>query len=186
MFSQFIIKASKALPYLTDKIMGVAYKRCMRSCGKQVHIRPLSSDFRGLNNLSVGNNVSFPRNTTIYCTEASLTIGNNVIFGPKPTIITGDHRIDVIGKPIIEVQDKLPSNDLPVVIEDDVWCGANVVILKGVTIGRGSVVAAGSIVTKSCEPYSIIGGIPAKMIGRRFNDSEIKEHERILYDTSQL
>ena len=68
--------------------------------------------------------------------------------------------------------------DQPVVIEDDVWCGANVTILKGVTIGHGSVVAAGAVVTKSCPPYSIIGGIPAKLIKMRFTDDDIKEHER--------
>lgn len=58
--------------------------------------------------------------------------------------------------------EKLPNNDLPVVIEDDVWCGANVTILKGVTIGHGSVVAAGAVVTKSFPPYSIIGGVPKR------------------------
>lgn len=58
--------------------------------------------------------------------------------------------------------------DQPVVIEDDVWVGANVTILKGVTIGHGSVVAAGAVVTKSCPPYSIIGGVPAKVLRKRF------------------
>ena len=67
--------------------------------------------------------------------------------------------------------------DQPVVIEDDVWVGANVTILKGVTIGHGSVVAAGAVVTKSCPPYSIIGGVPAKLIKMRFTDDDIKEHE---------
>lgn len=65
-------------------------------------------------------------------------------------------------------------------IEDDVWCGANVTILKGVTIGRGSVVAAGAIVTKSFPPYSIIGGVPAKLIKMRFSPEEIERHEALL------
>ena len=110
-----------------------------------------------------------------------LTIGKKVIFGPKPTIITFDHRIDIIGKYIIDVTDaeKGPEHDAPVVIDDDVWCGANVTILKGVTIGRGSVVAAGAVVTKSFPPYSIIGGVPAKLIKMRFTPKEIEEHERL-------
>lgn len=60
------------------------------------------------------------------------------------------------------------------------WCGANVTILKGVTIGQGPVVAAGAVVTRSCPTYSIIGGVPARLLKRRFSDEEIAEHERCL------
>ena len=142
----------------------------------------MSSDIKGLENLYVGDNTLIPKGSTFYCTRAELRIGNKVIFGPKPTIITGDHRIDIIGKYIIDVTDdeKLPDQDAPVIIEDDVWCGANVTILKGVTIGRGSVVAAGAVVTKSCPPYSIIGGVPAKIIKKRFTDEDIILHEKRL------
>ena len=73
------------------------------------------------------------------------------------------------------------ENDQPVVIEDDVWCAANVTILKGVTIGRGSIVAAGAVVTQSFPPYSVIGGVPAKLLKMRFTPEEIVEHEKMLY-----
>ena len=79
-----------------------AWKREMKSCGKGVYLRPMSSDIKGLRNLSVGDGTSIPKGSTFYCTEAPLTIGRKVIFGPHPTIITGDHRIDIIGKHIIE------------------------------------------------------------------------------------
>mgnify|MGYP002706305757 FL=1 len=130
--------------------------------------------------MSVGDYTSIPKGSVFYCTEASLTIGKKVIFGPHQTIITGDYRIDVVGKYIMDFNEKLPENDTPVVIEDDVWIGANVTILKGVTIGRGSVVAAGAVVTKSCPPYSIIGGVPAKDLKMRFTPEEIVKHESIL------
>ena len=154
----------------------------MKYCGKGVYFRPISSDIKGLENLSVGDGTSIPKGSTFYCTRAELRIGKKVIFGLKPTIITGDHRIDVIGKHIIDVTDdeKLPDQDAPVVIEDGCWIGANVTILKGVTIGRGSVIAAGAVVTKSCEPYSIIGGVPAKLIKMRFTPEQVLEHERKL------
>lgn len=151
----------------------------------------MSSDIKGLHNLSVGDGTSIPKGSTIYCTDAPCTIGRKVIFGPHPTIITGDHRVDLIGKYIIDVTvgDKTVNGynpyDKPVVIEDDVWVGANVTILKGVTIGRGSVVAAGAVVTRSCPPYSIIGGVPAKIIRMRFTSEEIKEHERMLYSNGK-
>lgn len=162
-------------------------------------MRPSQSDMKGLHNLSVGDGTSIPKGSVFYCTQAPLTIGKKVIFGPRPTIITGDHRIDIIGKYIIDVTDEEKKSlrvkveglkinddgsingspyDLPVVIEDDVWVGANVTILKGVTIGRGSVVAAGAVVTRSCPPYSIIGGVPAKVLKMRFTPEDIEEHER--------
>ena len=157
------------------------YKSQMKRCGENVHLHPSTSVYFGLENLSLGNNVSIPRYAHIFCTDAPLTIGNNVIFGPAPTIVTGNHRIDVIGKPIIDVHEKLSENDEAVVVEDDVWVGAHVTILKGVTIRRGSVVAAGSVVNKPTPPYSISGGVPAKTIKFRFTIEEILEHERILY-----
>lgn len=139
----------------------------------------MSSEIRGIWNLSVGDGTSLPKGAVIFCLDAPCTIGKKVVFGPRPTIITGDHRIDLRDKEIIDVTreekwivdekgNRTNPFDLPVVIEDGCWIGANVTILKGVTIGRGSVVAAGSVVTRSCEPYSIIGGVPAKLIRKRF------------------
>lgn len=183
---QILQKISLVPSYLWDKMWAPVWKRCMKHCGKGVYIRPMSSDIKGLWNLSVGDSTSIPKGSTIYCTDAACTIGKKVLFGPKPTIITGDHRIDILGKYMtdVTVEDKFVDGvnvyDQPVVIEDDVWCGANVTILKGVTIGHGSVVAAGAVVTKSFPPYSIIGGIPAKLIKMRFTEEEIMEHERML------
>ena len=177
-----LIKLSLLPSYLWDMLWAPIWKSAMRSCGRGVYLRPMSSDIKGIENLSVGDGTSIPKGSTFYCTKAPLIIGKKVIFGPKPTIITGDHRIDIIGKYIVDVTDeeKLPENDLPVVIEDDVWVGANVTILKGVTIGRGSVIAAGAVVTKSCPPYSIIGGVPAKVLKNRFTPEEMVTHERTL------
>lgn len=187
MIIKLLIKLSLLPSYLWDAIWAPVYKRCMRHCGKGVYLRPMSSDIKGVENLSVGDGTSIPKGSTIYCTEAPCSIGKKVIFGPKPTIITGDHRIDILGKHIIDVgvDEKLSENDMPVVIEDGVWIGANVTILKGVTIGHGSVVAAGAVVTKSCEPYSIIGGVPAKLIKMRFDAEEIAEHERLLVEKNR-
>ena len=179
-------KISLVPSYLWDKMWAPVWKRCMKHCGKGVYIRPMSSDIKGLWNLSVGDGTSIPKGSIIYCTDAPCIIGKKVLFGPRPTIITGDHRIDILSKYITDVTveekfvDGVNVYDQPVVIEDGVWCGANVTILKGVTIGRGSVVAAGAVVTKSFPPYSIIGGIPAKLIKMRFTEEEIKKNENDL------
>lgn len=182
-FCKIIIKGHLAIPFILDKVLTFCYKACMKKCGRGVYLRPLYSDFKGLEKLSIGNYTSIPKGSVFYCTGASLSIGDKVIFGPNPTIITGDHRTDLIGRFMIDVKpdEKLPEDDQPVVIEDDVWCGANVTILKGVTIGHGSVVAAGAVVTKSFPPYSIIGGVPAKLIKYRFGVEEAKKNDVELY-----
>lgn len=68
----------------------------------------------------------------------------------------------------IKENDKLAKNDQDVIIEDDVWFGCHVTLLKGDTIGRGSLIAASAVLTKSCLHNSIIGGSPAKLIKMRF------------------
>ena len=77
--------------------------------------------------------------------------------------------------------DKHPEDDQDVHIEDDVWIGTNTTLLKGVTVGRGAVVAAGALVTKDVPPYAIVGGVPAKVLKYRFTPEQIQEHERQLY-----
>ena len=106
------------------------------------------------------------------CTRARIIMGDHIMTGPNVTIITGGHRMDVKDKPMsmITDSDKLPENDKDIVLEGDNWIGANAIILKGVTIGRGAVVAAGAIVTSNVEPYSIVGGVPARKIKMRFEE----------------
>lgn len=175
-----LVRVSLIPSFLWDKFLCIFYKRAMKYCGKGVYLRPSQCDFKGLWNLSIGDYTSIPKGSVFYCTEAPLTIGKKVVFGPRPTIITGDHRIDVVGNYILDNVEKIPENDAPVVIEDDVWCGANVTILKGVTIGKGTVIAAGTVVTKSIPPYSIAGGVPARVLKARFTPEEIVEHERLM------
>ena len=136
-------------------------------CGHHVHIGPHASFMASI---------------------AHIYIGNYVTFGPSVTIRGGDHRINLIGKHIYEIgeDEKLPENDRDVIIEDGVWCGCNVTILKGCCIGKGAVVAAGSVVTKDVPPYAIVGGNPAKVIKFRFTGEQIKEHERILKERGVL
>jgi acetyltransferase-like isoleucine patch superfamily enzyme len=114
-------------------------------------------------------------------TESRITIGNKVLFGPGVTIIGGNHRISDVGRFIYDVHDKKEDDDKDVIIEDDVWVGANVTILKGVRVRRGAVVAAGAVVTRDVEPYSIVGGVPARQLSYRFSPEEITQHETILY-----
>jgi acetyltransferase-like isoleucine patch superfamily enzyme len=133
-------------------------------------------------NVYMGDDCHIGENNMLLCLLAPIKIGNHFMSGPNVTFITGNHRIDILGKYMTEItnNDKLPENDEEIIVEDDVWVGAGSIILKGVRIGRGSVIAAGSIVTKDVPPYAIVGGSPAKVIKFRFNEGKIIEHERLL------
>lgn len=131
-------------------------------------------------NINIGNHVFIGESSRFLSTDACIYIGNFVMFGPEVAIITGDHRFNVIGEYMYNVKQKLEGNDMDVIIEDDVWIGARVTILKGVRVGKGSVIGAGSIVTKDVLPYSISAGVPARQIGVRFDADDILAHEGLL------
>lgn len=141
----------------------------------------------GVENLAFEENVSIGPGSTIYSTRAKLIVKKHVVVGPNLTVITGDH-MHIIGRYLDTVTDaeKTSEFDQDVIIESDVWIGCNVTILKGVKIGRGSVVAAGAVVTKSCPPYSIIGGVPAKLIAKVYSEQDIKKHELLLKESDYL
>ena len=130
--------------------------------------------------IEVGDDVFIGSGANFSATESKIIIGSKVMFGPNVTIMGGDHNISQIGKYMFDVKDKLPENDAPVIIEDDVWIGTGVIILKGVRISTGSVLAAGSLVINDVPAYSIVAGVPAKVIKQRFSDEELIEHKNIL------
>lgn len=144
------------------------------SCGKNVSFCP--DDSFSYNSIHIGNDV-FIGKGAVFSSITKITIEDKVMFGPNVTIMGGDHNTTVIGRYMFDVKEKLPENDQPVLIEKDSWIGANATILKGVIIRKGSVVAAGAVVTKSTSPYSIVAGIPARIVGYRFSEEQIAKHE---------
>lgn len=131
--------------------------------GKNAIIRP-SNIYGGPigDGLEIGNNSNIGPFNYIGC-SGKITIGNNVMLGPRVSIYAENHVFDNAELTIKEQGVKKQF----VRIEDDCWIASNVVILSGVTIGQGSVIAAGAVVTASIEPYSIVGGVPAKLIKKR-------------------
>lgn len=138
-------------------------------CGKKVRV---GRGFRivGRERLFVDDSVSIGADCRFLCSRADIVIRDHVMFGPRVTVVTGNHRIDIPDKYMIDVtdQEKREEDDMPVVFEGDNWIGANAIILKGVTVGRGAVVAAGAVVTKSVPVNAIVGGNPAKVLRMRF------------------
>lgn len=135
--------------------------------------------------MEFGDDCSIGPHGVFYSIYKKIIFGNHVMLGPGVTMISGDHSIRKVGIPISLNQDKLPEDDADIIVQDDVWIGANVTVLKGVTIGRGAVVAAGSVLTHSVLPYLVVGGVPAKTIAKRFTIDQVLEHERKLYSSSE-
>ncbi|MFH6999046.1 acyltransferase [Flavobacterium sp. FlaQc-57] len=130
----------------------------------------LSSSIRNYKNISLGNksqinsfvvlwptklilgqNTQINPGTTIY---GNVTIGNNVMIAPNCMIAGGNHNFKDVNIPMI----LQGSNEKGIKIEDDVWIGANSVIIDGVKIGKGAVIAAGSVVVKDVQEYDIVAG----------------------------
>ena len=109
---------------------------------------------------------------------AKVRIGRYALLGHRVAIIGDTHSFDIPGTPIIF--SGMPEPKLTI-IEDDAWVGFGSIIMSGVTIGRGAIVAAGSVVTRDIPPYEIHGGIPNKKIRDRFaNAEEVHRHVEML------
>lgn len=113
-------------------------------------------------NVNIGDRVVIRPNTMLMAdSNANIIIGSDVLIGAGVHMYVNDHKFDDLTKMIAE-QGYFPSKNVE--IESNVWIGANVIILSGVNIGTHSVIAAGSVVTKNVEPYSVYTGVPAKKI----------------------
>ena len=118
----------------------------------------------------LGADTSINTNVHLGAAGGTLVIGRNVLIGPNVVLRVADHVYADPDRPIRE-QGHMGGT---IVIEDDVWLGANVVVTRNVRIGRGTVVGAGSVVTKDVPPLSIVVGVPARVIGSRGGKSTIE------------
>lgn len=114
----------------------------------------------GKNRVTIGHHSHVNQNTFIQ----AATIGNYVMIGPEVAIMANSHVYD---RTDIPMEQQGMTEISPVIIEDDVWIGRNVKIMPGITIKTGSIIGAGAVVTKDVEAFSIVGGVPAKLIKMR-------------------
>ncbi len=111
--------------------------------------------------LIIGDNVSINAYSHIACIN-KINIGNNVLIGSN--VLITDHSHGKLERSDIPFVDRHLISKGPVIIEDNVWIGEHACIMPGTTIGTGSIVAANAVVTKDVPPYSLVGGVPAKVI----------------------
>lgn len=134
--------------------------------------------------LQIGDNVYIGKDSLIEC---NATIGNHCLIANRVAFVgRHDHDFRQIGIPI---RFSIWIGDLPasatvrreeVVVSDDVWIGYGAILLTGITVGRGAIIAAGSVVTKNVEPYTIVAGNPAEKVALRFKEGELHRHEAII------
>jgi maltose O-acetyltransferase len=144
-----------------------ALAKCLLAeCGRNVNIEK-GADFGTGRHVRIGDNSGIGIN----CKVGHIRIGRDVMMGPDCIMLSQNHRFDDPSRPMIEQGWYQPE---PVEIGDDVWIGTRVIIMPGVKVDKGAILAAGAVVTKDVEAYAIMGGCPAKKIGSRTTAREDK------------
>lgn len=103
------------------------------------------------------------------------------------TVVTGNHSIEPDVKKWMrdELDNRIGDEDRDIIVEEEVWIGANVTLLSGVVVGRGSIIGAGAVIRKNVPRYSIVFGNPAKVVGFKYTPEQVEEHERTLYPENE-
>jgi len=118
--------------------------------------------------LKIGKNTQVGPFSVFFVAHQGITIGNDVMIAPHCVFASGNHEYRNLEIPMIRSGD---FSNGPIIIEDDVWIGANCTISDNVKIGKGAIIAANSLVNKDVAPYDIVGGVPAKIISSRINNT---------------
>ena len=157
-FLVFMLPRFRTLNYLKGLYLRVFFKS---KIGKRVVFYPNIWVFTG-RNLVLGDDVDLATGILI-TTDGGVSIGDRTLVGYGTKILSSNHNVPKLPNRIFDSG----HTKAPVVIKNDVWLGANCIILPGVTIGEGAIIAAGSVVTKNVPANVFVGGIPAKIIKER-------------------
>lgn len=145
---------------ISEKLRYSCCKRIFKKCAKKVNVGQ-GARFGNGKNIQIGFNSSIGINAKV---PNNIIIGENVMMGLNVTIFQSNHAFDRLDIPMTKQGYKTYP---PMVIEDDVWIGSNAIILAGRTIKKGTIIAAGTVLTKDFPEYSIVGGNPSRLIKSR-------------------
>ena len=170
---------------IIDKILQNRMKKEWRK--RNSHNETFMNNIFQIDRVSVGNYTYGDLTVLSFNEIQQLSIGNFCSIASGVTfVLSADHITNHISTFPFKVKtlhsakyEAISKGDI--VVDDDVWIGQNAVILSGVHIGQGAVIAAGAVVNKDVAPYTIVGGIPAKPIKRRFSENLIEELMKIDY-----
>jgi len=149
--------------------------------GRNIHCQWSTKLWSPRRHIVLGDNVGIGSYCTFLC---DIEIGSKVLIASHCAFVNcDDHVYDVVGK---ATWDSGRGDKYKIVVEDDVWIGHGAIVLTPARIGRGSIIAAGSVVKKDVPRYAIVGGVPAKVLKMRFTPEQISEHERILIANGEM
>lgn len=138
---------------------------------------PSTSTIAGHEHFSIGRDVFIGPYALLSADGVPAVIGDDTVIGPAFCLIAGDHKID---QPGVSHRNSGPGVNLPITIGRNVWIGARVTVLKGVKIGDGAVIAAGSVVAKDVPSLAVVAGVPARFARWRFDASGVEAHRAFL------
>ncbi len=159
LFARHLPRSNVLYSFGSREIRAFLCKRLFRKFGIKVNIEP-NVLFFNLSKSEIGDYSGIGMNSYV----GTIKIGNDVMIGEELFAISKNHEFKDISIPM-RIQGF--QEDRPIIIQDDVWIGSRVTLLPGITIGKGAIIGAGSVVTKDVESYSIVAGNPAKIIKRR-------------------
>lgn len=158
-FAKYLPNSQHRITKWCRSVRRAICKPLFDECGSSLNVEK-GADFGTGAGIKIGTGSGIGANAQI---RGELTIGDNVLMGPDVVILTTNHRFDRLDIPI----GRQGNIDEPVSIGNDVWIGQRAMIMPGVNIGNGCIIAAGAVVTKDVPDYAIVGGVPAKVIKYR-------------------
>jgi maltose O-acetyltransferase len=159
-FARWLPESTAPLGTAARSIRGFFARRLLRSCGDNINVERCA-DFGSGRHVQLGSRSGLGVRARLV---GPVLIGDDVMMGPDVTILTRNHAFADTSRPM---RDQGAGEISPVTISDDVWIGMRVIVLPGVTIGRGAIIGAGAVVTKDVPPYCVAVGNPARVVRNR-------------------
>lgn len=166
-FAQYLPRTALPFGRLGRWVRGIAARLMFREAGRDINVDSRAYLGRG-SGIRLGDRSGIGYRCELY---GRITIGADVMMAPEVVILTRSHGHERIDIPMRQQG----GTEAEVVIGDDVWIGTRVIILPGVRIGRGSILGSGSVITKNVAPFSIMGGVPARLIRVRTGGADAPE-----------
>lgn len=165
---------------LDNRLQGSILKSGLGYCGKNVVLhKPNICSNPG--NMYLYDNTSIMKNWIVLSDTGRFIMKEHSIASTNLVVITGNHNRVIDHTLQDSIANRLADEEKDVICEEEVWLGSNVVLLPGVTIGRGATVAAGSVVNRDLPPYSLCAGVPAKVKKMYWTKEQILNHEEQVY-----